>query len=240
MFAALASGGCLATDTLSQQPGKLPPSVAPARFADVATCISTHAGEAPPACPGPSCAENATSANEPDSAEIDLARCTLDLIFTRGTVYTPEILVGGDGGRPDLVVHLGAQVHGSARIEASNDGVHYTLVGFINAPPIAGGAESRCIARCVDRRCTGQERCADGHLCDADGFCYQATCKAGGEAVIDLSAGVNSAGCDSIAQVHHLRLSHFRNQATGVSIDAIEALARAFCPNNDATCGVGH
>ncbi len=233
---ALLTGACFAEEP-SIPPGTiLPPRRGDPHFGDIATCVPTVGGMALSGCPGQDCPKNVIGENEPDGSSITLARCALDVVFTRGTIYTPEFIQGGDGGRPDLLLHLGASASGSARVEASENGSDYTVVGFINKPSaLPGTIHPRCIARCVERRCQSGDTCGDGSPCDPDGFCYATTCRAGGLAVLDLSAGFSSGGCNTIANVRHIRLTHVEGSTASVRIDAVEALPRAFCLAN-TTC----
>lgn len=243
LLSALLAGACYAEEPAVGPGGTLPPRTGDMHFGDIATCIPTRPELPLSGCPGQDCPQNAIGNNEPDGSFVDLARCALDVVFTRGTIYTPEFVQGGDGGRPDLVIHLGPGAGGSARIEASENGDRYTVIGFVNTPTaLQGSVNSRCIARCVEKRCSPGELCDDGSTpCDADGFCYSPTCKAGGLAVVDLSAGFASGGnggCNTIANVRHVRLTHVEGSSASVRVDALEALPRAFCPAN-TKCGAG-
>jgi hypothetical protein len=240
-LAVLFAAACFAEDPGLGPNGTLPPRSGDPHFGDIATCVPP-VGVPVGSCPGQDCPQNAIGENEPDGSSLQLARCALDVVFTRGTIYTPEFINGGDGGRPDLVIHLGPSASGSARIEASENGVTYTVIGFLNTPTaLPGSVDPRCVARCVEQRCTPGALCSDGSTpCDQDGFCYATTCKAGGQAVVDLSAGFasgGSGGCNTIANVRHVRLTHVEGSPASLQVDALEALSRAFCPNNSQSCG---
>lgn len=227
--AAVSLLGCKAKFPIGYEAGVTPPGPVNQRFGDVATCLPPNPSLPPPGCPGTSCPTNVVGPNEPDGQSVDLAGCTLDLAFTRGSIITPEpIADGGAPGLPDLIFHLGSKVGGSARIEASPDGTagSYVVIGFIGQPL---GIDPRCIAPCAERNCTpGAETCSNGKVCPASGFCFAASCSAGQRAVLDLSAAPGSSGCNSIANVSFLRLSQY--SPGSISIDAVEALDRAFRP----------
>lgn len=108
------------------------------RYASVARC-SPDAGQPHPACPGPSCVENAVGA--PDGKLVDLAACpTVDLVFTGGTIVAQS-------GPPDLRLQFGSGA-GLTRIEASQDGKSYVVVGFVaaNAGDLPAGTKESCAA----------------------------------------------------------------------------------------------
>jgi len=227
--------GCRANFPVGFDGGTLPPRPQNPRFGDIATCLPPLPQLPTPTCPGPNCPNNVVAPNEPDGAGVDLAACTLDVVFSRGTIITPEIVVdGGVGGLPDVVFHLGASVGGSARIEGSQSGAGtFVALGFINAPT-GIPTDPRCVARCADRTCSpGNEACADGSTCPPAGYCFTSACKARGLAVLDLSAAAGSSGCNTLDNLNHVRLSHFTGPGS-VSIDAVEALARAFRPQQTA------
>jgi hypothetical protein len=87
-------------------------------------------------CPGESCGENAVGA--PDSVTVDLRACgILDVVFTGGEIIARI-------GQPDVALIVDPPVEGGIRIEASDEGDEYTLVGFLRgAPP---GTSVRCEA----------------------------------------------------------------------------------------------
>ena len=78
--------------------------------------------------PGPSCAANAVGA--PDGKTVDMAQCpTLDLTWTSGKVLNIK-------DNADITLHLN-RVAGITRVEASEDGSYYQIVGFIGGTPAA-------------------------------------------------------------------------------------------------------
>ena len=109
------------------------------KYATVGRCFAPNA---PGACPGSACGQNAVGL--PDNKVVELQGCgTLDAIFTGGTVLSVV-------GRPDLAIHIGENKGGSALIEASEDGFAYTIVGYINSAP--AGTSPRCIAKIDGQR----------------------------------------------------------------------------------------
>jgi hypothetical protein len=72
---------------------------------------------------------------------VDLERCpTLDLAFIGGTLVAQT-------GKSDLGIRLGL-VGGLTRVEASREGMHYTLVAFIaaDAGALPAGTADTCAA----------------------------------------------------------------------------------------------
>ena len=151
--------------------GTFPPG-SKTRYVNLARCTPAMP------CPGPNCADNILGVE--DNKTLDMAACpTLDLTWTGGTVLNLQSL-------PDISLHV-ARVAGITRVEASQDGVSYTIVGFLGGSP-AG---------------------------------TPATCMAGtrpNEALIYLGK------CNTITNVHHLRITRDITIDGSVVLDAVEAL----------------
>lgn len=201
----------------------LPSRTGDPHFGDIALCATTSA-QTPTTCPGEACAQNVMAEIEPDQQSVVLDQCTLEFIFNRGTV------VSSPAGQDDLVIHLGSatSISASARVEASFDGLSgsYKVLGFIN-PPATLPVDSRCIAKCAEKKCTTGEICGDGSNCSSEGYCIVSRCGPNSLAIFDLAAGAQSSGCNEISNLHHLKLSHFDGSGT-ISVDAIEALPKSY------------
>lgn len=87
-------------------------------------------------CPGPDCASKVLGA--PDGLHLDLQRCpVLDVAWTGGTVVSSTNMA-------HIALHVG-QVSGLTRVEASDDGIDYVIVGFVGGVP--GGTSQRCLSQ---------------------------------------------------------------------------------------------
>jgi hypothetical protein len=119
LAAALLLIGCRASAPLPVD-GAHPPGNSPCPT--IASC-TPPVGSAVPACPGPSCQDNAIG--PPDGKVADLGFCAaLDLVFGDGTVFAPD-----DTAQPALEVTLG-RLGGATRVDAFN-GKTYTNIGYI-------------------------------------------------------------------------------------------------------------
>lgn len=108
--------------------GTFPP-VGKTRFVNLARCTPAVP------CPGPNCANNLVGVQ--DGKIVDMARCpTLDLTWTSGTVLNQK-------DQPDISLHV-TQVAGITRVEASQDGISYQIVGFLGGTP--AGTPLSCLA----------------------------------------------------------------------------------------------
>lgn len=203
------------------------PGPANIRFADVATCVPVSK-QIPVKCPGPTCARNVIAPSEPDGIGVDTGRCTLDAVFTRGSVIVVK-------GQPDVAVHLGrsSAPTGVARVETRKDGV-MVVVGFVNGLP--PNTEKRCLARCASQDCSVGQSCPGGGKCSVAsgqkrGWCFVSRCIAGGIALLDLSSGGDlggTGGCNLVSNLSMLRFSRYDKVAGTVDVDAVEALPGSF------------
>lgn len=205
------------------------PSTDP-RFGDYPQCSPPALG-ALTGCgqPGHVCANDVAQQGEPEGSYVDVAACTLDLSFTRGTIVTQR-------NRIDLIVHLGPQISGLARVEASEDGEHYAVVGFINNTP--ANTDPRCLGRCASGRCQVGQLCGDGQPCwqepalagagTSEGYCLLSACRPGAMVLFDLSADDQAGGCNTVYDVHHVRISQYVAAGGSVTVDAVEATVGSF------------
>ena len=129
--------GCTASPPLpgdgGTTPGKSP-------YATIAVCTPPP-GQQVPACPGPSCADNAVGA--PDGKVADLGDCAaLDLVFGDGTIIAPA----DDTAKPALEVSLG-RLAGATRVDAFT-GKDYINIGYIVQDPqnLPFSINTECVA----------------------------------------------------------------------------------------------
>jgi hypothetical protein len=232
--------GCQADFPAGFDAGNLPPAPTSPLFGDIASCLDESTGSVVFDCVSSNvCPPNVLGQNEPDQKQVNIEHCTLDFVFTRGTLLSRP-------RRIDLVVHLGDTVRGTTRVEGSKDGVNYKVVGFLNALPPGFQTNSRCLMACADKACSSGETCPDGKPCwlppidpanpleqPKSGWCVLDACKPKSLALIDLSAGDESdgSGCNTMFDVQHIRFSEYTDNAGtqgAVTIDAIEAMVDSF------------
>jgi hypothetical protein len=207
----LASWAACSADPPPVRSGSAPP-LGSDRYANIATCTPVGDEEE---CPGDGCGDNAQG--PPDGVSVWLARCgTLDAVFTAGNIRSLA-------GRADLAIVINAteigdpdDVGGSVRIEASGDGVDFTIVGFIGSAPDPTIPTS-CRAELV----------LDGSDCATAGSDPTRPCFL-----------VDFADCNTVSNVSFVRISEQRAGEQSVRIDAIRALPDSFCPHDrDASDG---
>ena len=122
------TAGCTATPPPDHD-GSFPPK-SQGKYVSIAHCSPS------PPCPGVNCAGNMKGA--PDGKMVDLAKCaTMDLIWTGGNV------VAQVPPSSDIALHMG-RVAGITRVEASDDGNIFKVVGFIGGTP--AGTPSSCLS----------------------------------------------------------------------------------------------
>lgn len=145
-------------------------------YASFATCTPTQGAAT---CPGSSCATNVVGS--PDGETVALANCgTLDVVFTGGSVVTQ-----GDG--EDLIIYVGATPGGQTRVEASSDGVAFTIVGFLNQSP--PNTPERCLIAILDGHARVElDRC--NQLSQANFFRLSLADSVGGNVHIDAFEAV--------------------------------------------------
>ncbi len=179
LFSLLLATACGA-DPLEGKPGQYP-NTGQTAYPSVATCTQLNSGKPPFSSPG--------ALGAPDGQTVDMQSCpTLDLTWTSGTVLDDNDKGSGlDDKKADIRLHV-HRVAGRTRVEASQDGITYKVVGFLGSTP-TNFSKSTCLAD-----------------------------TSASEALIYLSK------CNTITNVHHLRLTRYTKITGSVVLDAVQAI----------------
>ena len=167
-------------DPLEGKPGQYP-KTEQTTYPSVATCTQLNSGKPPFASPA--------AVGAPDGKTVDMNSCpTLDLTWTSGTVLDDNDKGSGlDDKKADIRLHI-RSINGRTRVEASQDGIIYKVVGFLGSTP-TNFSKATCLA-------------------DTNAS----------EALIYLSK------CNTITNVHHLRLTRYTKMPGSVILDAVQAI----------------